>query len=50
MAHRGRKTLPRSLPFLLNRDGGDEQQNVNGNLHFGPLSFGGFVIKTLGKL
>jgi len=36
MAHRGRKTLPRSLPFLLNRDGGDEQENVNGYLHFGP--------------
>jgi len=36
MAHRGRKMLPRSLPFLLNRDGGDEQQNVNGYLHFDP--------------
>jgi hypothetical protein len=28
MAHRGQKTLPRSLPFLLNRDGGDEQWSV----------------------
>jgi hypothetical protein len=46
----GEKTLPRSLPFLLNRDGGDEQQNVNGHLHFGPWSFESFVIKPLGKL
>ena len=33
------KTLPRSPPFLPNRDGGDEQQNVNGHLHFGPWRF-----------
>jgi hypothetical protein len=36
MAHRGQKHYPRSLPFLLNRDGGDEQCSVYGVFHFGP--------------
>jgi len=36
MAHRGQKRYPRSLPFLLNQGGGDEQWSVYGDFHFGP--------------